>query len=360
MPDVLLFGATGYTGTLTADALARRGASFVLAGRDPRKLDDLAAATGAQRTVVASVGDPRALAAALDDVAVLLTCVGPFVTLGDTAVQAAVAARTHYVDSTGEIAFVTQLVERHMDAARDAEIVMVPAAGFDEVPSDIALSLAVEGLEAPDAVVTYGLPAKASAGTLRTILTGIGSSNAQWIKQGARIAVRTGERSRWAPMPPPLGPKLGVSVPLAEGALAPLHLELRSLELYAATERLQSIALRYGMPLGRMALGNPLVQNVAGRVLDRLSSGPSERARHIDRWTILAEARGDNGWRNVALSGVDPYGLTAETLAAVALKLARDGHKASGVMSPVQAAGLETLQKELIDFGVDFQTWEGA
>jgi hypothetical protein len=62
----------------------------------------------------------------------------------------------------------------------------------------------------------------------------------------------------------------------------------------------------------------------------------------------------------VALMGTDPYGLTAETLAATGAKLARDGHGSAGVMSPVQAVGLQELQKELIDLGVDFQTWEGA
>lgn len=360
MSDVLLFGATGYTGTLTAHALARRGASFVLAGRDPEKLERLAGTTRAAGTVVAEVGDARALAAALDDVGAIITCVGPFATLGDTAVQAALSARTHYVDSTGEISFVRRLIERYMDDARTAGIVMATAAGFDEVPSDVALSLAVEGLDAPDAVVTYRLPSKASAGTMRTILSGIGSSDALWTRSGEQIAVRTGERSRWAPLPPPLGPKEGVSVPLAEGALAPLHLDLRSLELYAATERVASMAMRYGMPLARLALGNPLAQTAVKRVLDRFGRGPDDNVRRSDTWMILAEARGDNGWRNIALSGVDPYGLTAETLAAIGLRLARDGHEEVGVMSPVQAAGRETLQKELIDLGVDFQTWEGA
>ena len=58
--------------------------------------------------------------------------------------------------------------------------------------------------------------------------------------------------------------------------------------------------------------------------------------------------------------GTDPYGLTAETLAVTATKLAREGHESAGVMSPVQAVGLDELHKELIDFGVYFQTWEGA
>ena len=359
MPDVLLFGATGYTGTLTAHALARRGATFLLAGRNHAKLDALAAATGAAETVLVEVGDVRALATALDDVKVLITCVGPFTTLGETAVQAALAARKHYVDSTGEIGFVARLIDEHMEDARAAGIAMVPAAGFDEVPTDVALSLAVEEIDRARAVLTYSSPGKLSMGTLRSILSGPATSNSAWIIDGRRVEVPTGARARWAPMPPPLGPKYSLSFPFAIGRVAPLHLDFESLEIYARMERVPAALVRLAVPVGRAFLGSKPVQKAIDVALGDRTTGPDEHARRRDHWVVLAEARGDNGWRNVALSGVDPYGLTAETLASVGLKLARDGHEDSGVMSPVQATGLETLQKELIDFGVDFQTWEG-
>lgn len=360
MPDVLLFGATGYTGTLTAHALARRGTTFAIAGRDPGKLERLAAVTGAHETRVVSVGDGDALVAALEDVGALITCVGPFKELGATAVDAALRARVHYVDSSGEIDFIGDLIERHDHAARAAGIVMAPAAGFDEVPADIALSLAVGGMSDAQAVVTYALPSSGSAGTIRTVLGGIVHSRGRWIRDGDPIDVGLGEHARWSPMPPPLGPKFALSYPLAEGRLAPLHLDLRSLELYSTTGRAQAAALRSGLPFARVVLRSGLVRTGIERVLTRGSPGPDAATRARDRWTILAEARSGDAWRNVALMGTDPYGLTAETLAAAATKLALEGHEDSGVMSPVQAVGLEVLQKELIDFGVDFQTWEGA
>src|SRR5687767_5757329 len=107
MPDVSLFGATGFTGRLTAQALARRGVSFAIAGRDREKLERLADEFEPRPDVrVAAVGDVHALAAALEDVKVLITCVGPFTELGDTAVEAALRARVHYIDSTGEGTFI--------------------------------------------------------------------------------------------------------------------------------------------------------------------------------------------------------------------------------------------------------------
>ncbi|HEV3472195.1 MAG TPA: saccharopine dehydrogenase NADP-binding domain-containing protein [Actinomycetota bacterium] len=359
MPDVLLFGATGYTGTLTAHALARRGTSFAIAGRDRARLETLAADTEPAAIHVVSVGDTDALVGALGDTGALITCVGPFRELGATAVDAALKARVHYVDSAGEIDFIGELIDRYGSAARDAGIAMVPAAGFDEVPSDVALSLAVDGMSHADAVVTYALPSAASPGTIRTILRGIGRSDASWISDRRAVHVATGSRARWAPMPPPLGPKHSVAMPLAEGVLAPLHLDLKSLELYATARSGQAALMKVGMPFARAALAAGPLRRLAEQVLVR-DEGPTEDVRRNDRWTILAEARSPAGWRNVALVGADPYGLTAETLAAIAGNLAREGHEDAGVMSPVQAVGLQESQKELIDFGVDFQTWEGA
>lgn len=355
---MLLFGATGYTGTLTAEALGRRGADFVVAGRSVDKLRALAGRTGAADARVAEVGDVDALTDALRDVKVMITCVGPFLQLGDTAAEAAIRAGVHYVDSTGETSFIDRLVSEYGGRAHGAGIVMAPAMGFDEVPADVAVSLAVGGMHGADAVLTYSMPKQASTGTVRTILNNIAASDGHWLKNGARQTVATGSRRRWAPMPPPLGPKLGVALPFAIGELAPMHLDLRSLELYGIVSRPQASAMRLSMPAVKLTLGTRPIQSLAAKVLDRRSAGPDDAKRQADKWTILAEAREGKSWRNVALMGTDVYGLTAETLASGAMKLASEGHERSGVMAPVEAIGLETLQKELIDQGVDIQVYE--
>jgi short subunit dehydrogenase-like uncharacterized protein len=112
------------------------------------------------------------------------------------------------------------------------------------------------------------------------------------------------------------------------------------------------------MPAVKLTLGLKPVQGLANKVLDRRAAGPNEQKRQLDRWAVLAEARSGTTWRNVALLGTDVYGLTAETLAAGGMKLAQEGHTEAGVMAPVQAMGIELLQKELIDFGVDVQIYE--
>lgn len=159
-------------------------------------------------------------------------------------------------------------------------------------------------------------------------------------------------------MPAPLGPKLGIAMPLAIGQLAPLHLDLQTLEVYGTSTPVQATAMRLGMPVTKAVLGLGVTQRAVDAVLDRRSPGPDPIARQQDRFTILVEAWSGSAWRNVSLQGVDPYGITAETLAAGALKLVRDGHDSAGVMAPTQAIGLDVLHKELIDLGVDIVVHE--
>jgi short subunit dehydrogenase-like uncharacterized protein len=137
-----------------------------------------------------------------------------------------------------------------------------------------------------------------------------------------------------------------------------MHLSLHSFELYGVVARVQAAGMRYTMPVVQKTLRTSLARSVVNKVLDRRGPGPSPATRKAGHWTLLAEARDGDNWRNVALSGTDVYGLTAETLSSGALQLAAEGHQGSGVMAPVQAIGLETLQKELIDFAVDVQVYE--
>lgn len=355
MPDILLFGATGYTGKLTAAALAARGADFAVAGRNREKLARLADETGAADARVVEAGDVEGLTKALEDVKVLVTCVGPFLELGDTAIEAALRAGVHYVDSAGEAPFVEKLIrERDEDALR-AGIAMAPAMGFDEVPGDVATALVTEGLDLPDVVLTYAFPSQASAGTLRSVL-GIVPAPARWTVDGRTQWVRAGAETRWAPMPPPLGPKAAVAFPLAICHLAPLHVKLNGFRTYSTAGTWQRAGMRATMPALAALLSSPAVRDLARKAIARLPEGPGEPARERGKWTILAEATTPDGeWRNVALTGTDVYGLTGHLLAAAAEAMSGDGYSGKGVLAPVQAVGVDTLRAELESFGVRIQ-----
>jgi short subunit dehydrogenase-like uncharacterized protein len=347
--DILLFGATGYTGRLAAEALARRQLDFAIAGRSAAKLEALASAIGGPDVHVAEVGDVDGLVRALDGARVLVTCVGPFSALGWTAAEAALRARVHYVDSSGEGKFIHELIERHHEHARAAGIAMCPAMGFDEVPSDVAVSLAVEDLNEPEVIVTYAVPSFGSRGTIRSAL-GILTSPGPRVEGGRLVETTIGQRDRWAPLPPPLGVRRSINAPLAIGRIAPMHLELRSLDVYMTTAEAQRIAVKAGMPLAKLALATGAGRSLAEAVIGRLPVGPGPKARG-KKWTVMAEARAGGRWRNVVLTGKDVYGLTGELLASAAERLCA-GTTDAGVLAPVAVMGLERLQKELTDRGV--------
>jgi short subunit dehydrogenase-like uncharacterized protein len=262
----------------------------------------------------------------------------------------------NYLDSSGEGAFIANLIERCDAPARAAGIAMAPALGFDEVPSDVAATLACEGLGEADLVLTYAIAAQASWGTIRSGLD-VMASEGQWIEDGAPRSVHAGEEARWAPLPPPLGPSPSISFPLAEGHLAPRHLDLRSLKLFVVAGTRSRLGLRALGPAWRVARSVPGVSGVVSGALGRFGGGPDATRRGRAKWTILAEATAEGRTRNVVLSGRDLYGLTAELLATGALAMAAPGYEPTGVLAPVEAVPVERWREELVRNGVSFEVF---
>ncbi|HVE67657.1 MAG TPA: saccharopine dehydrogenase NADP-binding domain-containing protein, partial [Solirubrobacteraceae bacterium] len=156
MARIVLFGATGYTGKLAAQALVNRGEKPVLAARSPGKLDDLAAELGGGlETATADVSRPDTVRALVERGDVLVTTVGPFARWGGPAVEAAIASGAHYVDSTGEPEFVRAVFERYGPGAQAAGCGLVTAMGYDWVPGNLAGALALR--EAGDRAIRVDL-----------------------------------------------------------------------------------------------------------------------------------------------------------------------------------------------------------
>src|SRR5689334_11800107 len=135
---IVLFGATGYTGELTARALARRGAATVLAGRNGEALQRLARQLGDADTAVADATDPAAVRRLLQPGDVLVSTVGPFLRFGEAAVAAAAEVGAHYLDSTGEGPFIRRVFEQHGPVAERSGATLLTAFGYDFVPGNLA------------------------------------------------------------------------------------------------------------------------------------------------------------------------------------------------------------------------------
>lgn len=147
--DVVLFGATGFTGRQTAAYFARAAPPslrWAIAGRDAARLQEVATAWGSPTQIVADSHDAEAMAALARRTRVMLTTVGPYAVHGQALVEACIAAGTHYVDITGETAWVRDLIDRFHASAEASATRIVPFCGFDSVPSDLGCWIAADHL----------------------------------------------------------------------------------------------------------------------------------------------------------------------------------------------------------------------
>ena len=146
--DVIVQGATGFTGTLVAEYLLRQygvgdDLRWALAGRSEKKLqhvrDELGAAASGLPLIVADSFDKDALANLASRTRVVLTTVGPYALYGSDLVEACVNAGTHYCDLAGEVHWIRKMIDTHQDRAEETGAKIVNCCGFDSVPMDIGV-----------------------------------------------------------------------------------------------------------------------------------------------------------------------------------------------------------------------------
>ncbi|KPA85529.1 hypothetical protein ABB37_01803 [Leptomonas pyrrhocoris] len=140
--DIVVLGATGFTGRLTCRYLLRKPelkGHWGIGGRSQEKLDALKKEIGATDvpTFVVDATIPSTVDAVCGKATCVIACAGPFTQVGMPVVEACMRHGTHYVDSTGEFTFVRQVIEKYHDEATKKNITIVPCCGFDCVPADI-------------------------------------------------------------------------------------------------------------------------------------------------------------------------------------------------------------------------------
>lgn len=181
--DIVLYGATGFTGGLVADYLARNvpeGGSWAVAGRSREKLDAVVArlaeaggAAPAPAIVLADTVDPASLEAMARQARVVLTTVGPYLEYGEPLVAACASAGTDYVDLTGEPEFVDRMYLEYQDAAVASGARLVHACGFDSIPHDLGVYYTMKQVPEGVPVAVYGAvhsDAQFSGGTFHSAI----------------------------------------------------------------------------------------------------------------------------------------------------------------------------------------------
>ncbi|MEV1002167.1 saccharopine dehydrogenase NADP-binding domain-containing protein [Nonomuraea sp. NPDC050202] len=336
--DIVLFGASGFTGALTAAYLARAagpGTRWALAGRDRAKLERLGLDVP---VLTADATDAASLAALVRQTRVLATTVGPYVLRGEPLVAACADAGTHYLDLTGEQEFMDRVYVHYHERAARSGAKLVHACGFDSIPYDLGVLHTVTRLPEGEPLRISGFlraSGRPSGGTAASALTVMGRGR-QALQQGTqRRSAEPRPKGRtvsslpgglryvggWAlPMPSIDSHVVGYSARLLD-RYGP---DFTYRQHYAVRTLPQALATVAGVgAFVALAQIPPARRWMQGRVRPGEGPSPARRARSWFKVTFLGEGGGERVVTEVA--GGDPgYDETAKMLAESALCLAFD------------------------------------
>jgi short subunit dehydrogenase-like uncharacterized protein len=360
---IVVFGATGYTGRLVSEALVARGQRPTVAARDAARLQALAGELGGLDVAVADVSRPDSVRALVERGDVLVSAVGPFARWGGTALDAAIGAGAHYIDSTGEPSFIRRVFEQGGPRAEKAGCGLLTAMGYDWVPGNLAGALALRdaGNAATGVRIGYYFRGRAgsesaSGGTRASAMGVFFDPQYRW--HGGQIVderssgrvqrFEVGGRSRPA-----------VSSGSSEAfALPRAHPGLRDVDVYigwfGGATRAMAIASRGMSALLRIPGARPAAHAGVARFVKGSTGGPSPEQREGLGSEVVAEALDPAGkvLAEARVSGVNGYTFTGAMIAWGAERAAAGGLQGVGALGPVDGFGLDALEQGVAEAGI--------
>ncbi|MEC4017496.1 saccharopine dehydrogenase family protein [Streptomyces sp. H27-D2] len=383
--DVVLFGATGFAGALTAEYLARHAPAdcrWALAGRSPDKLKRLRERLTAINPACADlpllhadVTDADALRAVVADTRVVATTIGPYISYGEPLVAACAEAGTDCADLSGEAEFADLMYLRHHRRATETGARLVHACGFDSIPHDLGVHYTVARLPEGVPLNIDGYvrsDATFSGGTFASALTAFSRvpQTARTAKARRRAEPRPVGRRVRAPLPAPRrSSRLGAwALPLPTVDPQIVARSAAALPRYGPDFRYRHYAAVKWLPVAVGAAAGastlfalaqlPLTRNwLSDRLKPGDGPGPERRAKS---W-FSVRFHGEGGGRRIVteVSGGDPgYDETAKMLAESSLCLAFDDlPDTSGQVTTAAAMG-DALTERLIRAGMSFHVVE--
>lgn len=399
--DVIVFGATGFTGRLVAEHLASRGedaGSWAMAGRNHDKLARVRDELGLDvPLVVADAGDPDSIEAMAADTRVVLTTVGPYARFGEPVVAACAANGTDYVDLTGEPQWIRRMIDAHHETAVETGARIVHSCGFDSIPSDLGTLVAQRELHERHGSYAHdvrlrvkGVRGGASGGTLASMVTVMEEASAD-----RRVARVLQDPYSLLPAGERVGPHVpGGNAPRYDGAFAswtaPFVMEMVNAKIVRRSNallgypwgrefrygeavltgggiagRAKATAIAAGTGGANVALLASPVRDLADRFLPDSGEGPDQAAREAGFFDVrvLAEhPTGDGADVVVKVVGDrDPgYGATSRMIGEAALTLAHDDlDTAGGSWTPASALGEALVTRLEAHAGVTFEVLPG-
>jgi short subunit dehydrogenase-like uncharacterized protein len=361
--SIVVYGATGFTGTLVTQALRAQGVDLVLSGRDARRLDALAETLGdgAGRVEVrpAAVHDDVALARVMAGTEMVVACAGPFARLGEPVVAAAVQAGVPVLDVAGEQEYLRTIYERYESPARKRGVLVLSGMGLEIALGDLgahvvaraAADTVIGAAPAPEepprvdeVCVAYALNRfPPTAGTRMAAIDALSQPGWVWVGDRWDPVTPMHER-RVVNFGPGMDERTTLSFPSGEVMTVPRHVHAGRVQTFLSlldTGPLGDVVSRVARLLSpavpalvRSALG---AQMRAHSGKGSASERPSATDRKFATFAVACEARLRFEEARLVMSGRDPYGTTA-AIAAWAVETLRArmqrGPLPAGVCAP--------------------------
>jgi short subunit dehydrogenase-like uncharacterized protein len=375
--DIIVYGATGFTGQLVAEYLASDyrgdGLKWAMAGRSLDKLAAVRDAIGAPadtQLIVADSSDPASIRAMVDQTRLMLTTVGPYQLYGTDVLDACVASGTDYVDLCGEPLWMYRMIEKHQAAAEKSGARILFSCGFDSVPFELGVFFVQE-----QAKKAFGAPVSRVKGRIRGMSGSLSGGTAASAK--ATYEAITNDLSLVSILRDPFALTPGFKGPKQppgnrtiyeedmQSWIAPFAMALIN------TRNVHRANMLMGFPYGQdfvydeMVLTGDGEQGQANAKLvmaanaektgpnaPKAGEGPSKEKRDNGYFDLLYVAIGPEGQRvsaTVKGKGDPGYGLTAKMMAECAVGLLRDAPEVKGGCWTPGAAMGERLIKRMVD-----------
>jgi short subunit dehydrogenase-like uncharacterized protein len=365
--DLVLFGATGFTGGLIAEYLqARIGSTgrWALAGRDRAQLESRRAAlAGANIGIIeADSTDPASLRAMARQAKVVITTVGPYTRFGEPLVAACIDEGTDYVDLTGETNWWLQIVERYHERAVARDVLIIPSCGYDCIPADMGALFCAAQLPADQPM------------TIDAYVRGHGTVSGGTVASGLELFASGHARAPDGPDQPPLvhhardvgrwavrSVVLDPWVVKRSAELRPRDFggQLRYRQYFAFRSRAAAYAA-VGFGASAMTLAKLRPVRALITKLRPSGSGPDPKAREQGWFRFEFVGRGGGREVRAHVSGGDPgYGATSKMIAEAALMLVEARAELplrGGVVTTASGLGLgfiPRLEATGMEFAVD-------
>ena len=336
----MIYGANGYTGRLIATRAVADGRKPILAGRDASKIEAVAKELGCSFRVF-SLSTAEVTSRHLDGLSAVLHCAGPFSRTAESMIGACLLAGVDYLDITGELD-VIEFAARQHDLAVAAGISIMPAVGFDVVPSDcLAAKLAAALPAASELKLAFRAGSSISPGTANTMFAGLGYGGR--VRKDSHI-MRVPTAWKAMQIRFPSGDRRAVTIPWGDVSSAFHTTRIPNIQVYAATPTRQISSWRRWRPLLPMTKLAP-IQWLGRQWIKRHIMGPSdsERAKgHAEFWGRVADNEGQIA--EATLITPEGYSLTVLTSLEIVRRTLAD-EVDPGFSTPAKAFGGEFIEQ---------------